>query len=365
MEPFYHPPPSSTTHKLPFPHPSLRSHDLQAITTEWLSLTMDSSPPTQARSLTTTPLPPTPPPLPSDLAPFLKAQEPKALSPAPPQKGFTSSPAASTACKAFSRTPTVKEAKLSLDHTTAVSPFSPPTPPPPPDPDSSFPSPWPDSSFQYNGDRGLHISEGEPNLCVNVPELFSCAVSEPIKSPTQQHKSTVRVNKTTDSKPQAEDPYDELLIMILDGSSSTGDGDILRSSPVDFSPAKLTKESQSRLFSLKAEESHQPDTKPPASNSSGSVRLAVQLHKPVTVEPLSALWGEQKTVSEQPSERPPSVKGKEHTELFIEEDDESRNDKEQDVRVLNETHSPQVQHGVSCISSVWQGCTAIEGTLRK
>ncbi|XP_030588955.1 sorbin and SH3 domain-containing protein 2 isoform X3 [Archocentrus centrarchus] len=353
VKPFY-PPPPSTTHKLPFSHPSLRSLDLQAITTEWLSLTMDPSPSTQARSLTTTPLPPTPPPLPSDLALFLKAQEPKALSPAPPQKGFTSPPAASTTCKTFSRTPTFKEASLSLGHTTTVSPFSPPTPPPPPPAlDSSIPSPLPNSSFQYNGDRGLHITEGDTNLCITMPEVLSCAVSEPIKSPSQpaqQHKSTVRVNKirkTTDPKPQA-DPYDELLCMILDGSSSTDDGDILRLSPVDSSPTKLTKESQSRLFPLKAEESHQPDTKPPAvapaSNSTGSVRLAVQLHKPVTVEPLSVLWGEQRrTLNEQPfdSHRPLSVKGKEYMELFIEEDDEARNDKEQDVRVLNQMHSPQ------------------------
>lgn len=357
MEPFYHPPPPPTTHKPPSPHPSLRSLDLQAITTEWLSLTVEPSASTQARSLTNTPLPPTPPPLPSDLASLLKAQEPKALSSAQPQKSFTLSSLATTACKEFSRTPTFKDANLSLGHTTAVSPISPPTPPPP-DPHFSLTSPLPDSSFQYNCGRGLHITEEDSNLGITTPEVLS----EPIKSatpPAQEHKSTVRVNKsreTPDTKLQVKDPYDELLCMFLDGSSSTDDGDVLRSSPVDSSAAKLTKTSQSRFFPLKAEESHQSDVKPPAvtpaSNSTGSFQLAVQLHKPVTMEPLCVSWGEQsKNVNGQrfDSHRPPSVQAKEYTELFIEEDDEARSEKEQDVRVLNQMHSPQVQHGVHYI----------------
>ncbi|KAL3996680.1 inositol-hexakisphosphate 5-kinase [Sarotherodon galilaeus] len=352
IKPFYHPPPPPTTHKPPSPHPSLRSLDLQAITTEWLSLTVEPSASTQARSLTNTPLPPTPPPLPSDLASLLKAQEPKALSSAPPQKSFTLSSPPTTTCKEFSRTPTFKEANLSLGHTTTVSPISPPTPPPPPDLHFSLTSPLPDSSFRYNCGRGLHITEEDSNLGITTPEVLS----EPIKSatpPAQEHKSTVRVNKsreTPDTELQVKDPYDELLCMFLDGSSSTDDGDVLRSSPVDSSAAKLTKKSQSRLFRLKAEESHQPDVKAPvvapASNSTGSVQLAVQLHKPVTVEPLCVLWGEQsKTVNGQrfDSHRPPSVQAKEYTELFIEEDDEARSEKEQDVRVLSQMHSPQAE----------------------
>uniref|UniRef100_A0A669F3I8 Sorbin and SH3 domain containing 2 n=1 Tax=Oreochromis niloticus TaxID=8128 RepID=A0A669F3I8_ORENI len=351
VKPFYHPPPPPTTHKPPSPHPSLRSLDLQAITTEWLSLTVEPSASTQARSLTNTPLPPTPPPLPSDLASLLKAQEPKALSSASPQKSFTLSSPPTTTCKEFSRTPTFKEANLSLGHTTTVSPISPPTPPPPPDLHFSLTSPLPDSSFRYNCGRGLHITEEDSNLGITTPEVLS----EPIKSatpPAQEHKSTVRVDKsreTPDTELQVKDPYDELLCMFLDGSSSTDDGDVLRSSPVDSSAAKLTKKSQSRLFRLKAEESHQPDVKPPvvapASNSTGSVQLAVQLHKPVTVEPLCVLWGEQsKTVNGQrfDSHRPPSVQAKEYTELFIEEDDEARSEKE-DVRVLSQMHSPQAE----------------------
>ncbi|CAI5680838.1 unnamed protein product [Oreochromis niloticus] len=349
VKPFYHPPPPPTTHKPPSPHPSLRSLDLQAITTEWLSLTVEPSASTQARSLTNTPLPPTPPPLPSDLASLLKAQEPKALSSPSPQKSFTLSSPPTTTCKEFSRTPTFKEANLSLGHTTTVSPISPPTPPPPPDLHFSLTSPLPDSSFRYNCGRGLHITEEDSNLGITTPEVLS----EPIKSatpPAQEHKSTVRVDKsreTPDTELQVKDPYDELLCMFLDGSSSTDDGDVLRSSPVDSSAAKLTKKSQSRLFQLKAEESHQPDVKPPvvapASNSTGSVQLAVQLHKPVTVEPICVLWGEQsKTVNGQrfDSHRPPSVQAKEYTELFIEEDDEARSEKE-DVRVLSQMHSPQ------------------------
>uniref|UniRef100_A0A3B4V455 Sorbin and SH3 domain containing 2 n=1 Tax=Seriola dumerili TaxID=41447 RepID=A0A3B4V455_SERDU len=83
IKPFYHLPPSSTTHDLPSPHPSLRRLDLQAITDEWLSLTMVPSASTPAHSFTTTPVPPTPPPLPPDLTLFQKAPEPKTPSPSP------------------------------------------------------------------------------------------------------------------------------------------------------------------------------------------------------------------------------------------------------------------------------------------
>ncbi|XP_028446796.1 sorbin and SH3 domain-containing protein 2 isoform X7 [Perca flavescens] len=62
IKPFYHLPPSSITRDLPSPHPLLRRLDLQAITNEWLSLTLDPSASTPACSLSTTPVPPTPPP---------------------------------------------------------------------------------------------------------------------------------------------------------------------------------------------------------------------------------------------------------------------------------------------------------------
>ncbi len=170
----------------------------------------------------------------------------------------------------------------------------------------------------------------------------------------------MQVNKSSkipDVELQVKDPYDELLSMILDGPDTrTDNADFSRLSPVDSPPATLTNESQSR-FKLITDESLQPAVKPPevtpTSDSAGSVRLEVQFHKPATMEPLSITWGGQSnTLNEQPieSQRPPSVKDRGYTELFIEEEDEAREDKQEDVKDFNERLSPQVEHGVSCIS---------------
>ncbi|XP_045904115.1 sorbin and SH3 domain-containing protein 1 isoform X8 [Micropterus dolomieu] len=338
---FNHLPPSSTTHDLPSLHPSLRRPELQAITNEWLSLTLDPSMSTPTRSLTTTPVPPTPPPLPADLVPFLKAQEPKALSPVPSQRG------SALPTQTFSRTPPFKEGRLTLGHTPAALPFSQPPPPsPPPLPRSSFTSPLPDSSFRYNSDKGI-----VQTLHISKPEVLSCTVKEPIKSLAQfplQHKSNVQVHKSSkipDVKLQVKDPYDELLSMILD--SGTSSADFSRLSAVDSPPAMLVNEPRGR-FELKAEESHQPAEKPPvvtlASDSTGGARLEVQFHNPVMIEPLSITWGGlSEALNEQTveSQRLPSMKGRECTELFIEEEDEAREDKEEDIKGFNERLSPQ------------------------
>lgn len=354
MESFYHLPPSSTTRGLPLSHPSLKRLDLQAITSEWLSLTMDPSSFTPAHSLTTTPIPPTPPPLPTDLAPFPKAQEPKTPSPAPTQTVFPLLP------QTFSRTPPFKDGRLSLGHTPVVLPGTQPPLPPPPIPPSSLVSPLPDSSLQYNSSRGftktaqiLHIAE---------PKRLSCTVLEPQKSSTQiphRHKSTLPVNKgskTPDVNLQVKDPYDELLSMVLDGSTSRDVVECTRLSPRDSPSATLTNESKSRWFKSKAEKSDQPEENPtaasPASETAGGVWFDVQFHKPVTMEPLSVIWEGQKTlIDDEPveSQMPPTVKEKEYTELFIEEEDEALEDKEANVRVINERLRPKVEHGVSCI----------------
>lgn len=141
--------------------------------------------------------------------------------------------------------------------------------------------------------------------------------------------------------------------MILDGSSSTDDVDFSRFSPIDSPPATPTDESQSR-FELKADESYHPAGKPPAvtaaSKPAGGVRLEVQVHKPVTMAPLSISWGglPKTSTDDEPvkSQSPPSVKGKGFTELFIEEEEDVLEEKEEDVRDLNERLSPQVEHGV-------------------
>ncbi|XP_056228929.1 sorbin and SH3 domain-containing protein 2 isoform X4 [Seriola aureovittata] len=372
IKPFYHLPPSSTTHDLPSPHPSLRRLDLQAITDEWLSLTMVPSASTPAHSFTTTPVPPTPPPLPPDLTLFQKALEPKtpspspSPSPAPTQRSFALPP------QIFSRTPPFKEGRLSLGHTPAALPFSQPPPPlppppsspppPPPAPHVSLTSPSPDSSLRYNSSKGF--TETAQMLCIAKPEVLSCTAGpEPIKPVTQTpqwHKSTAPVNKSgksPDIELRVKDPYDELLSMILDGSTSKNNVDFSRLSPIDSPPATPTSESQSR-FKLKDEESRQPAGKPqavtPASESAGSVRLEVLFHKPVMMEPLSVSWGEQpKTLNDdEPVEfqRPPSVKGKGYTELFIEEEDDALEEKEEDVRVFNERLSPQADVSPSTLT---------------
>nr|XP_046274326.1 mucin-12-like isoform X6 [Scatophagus argus] len=334
IKPSYHQPPSSTPHDLPSPHPPLRRFDLQAVTNEWLSLTMDTSASTPPHSLTTTPVPPTPPPLPTDLAPFLKAQGPKASSPVPSQRGFSVPP------QIFSRTPSCREERHRLGRDPAAMPFS---QPPPPLPHSSLSSP-----LQYNAGKGIaqtfHISK---------PEVLSCTAPEPVKSPTEvplRHKLNVQVSKRSkspDIELQVRDPYDELLFMILDGCTSSGEADFSRLSPVDSPSATLISESQNR-FKPKPEISHQPAMKraevAPASDLTGSVRSEVQIHRPVMMEPLSIFWGGQSEAKdEQPveSQRPPSVKRSGYTELFIEEEEETREDKEEDINGYNERLSPQ------------------------
>lgn len=345
MEPFFNLPPSSTIHHLPSPHSPLRKLDLQAITNDWLSLTMEPRVSTPAGSLAGTPVPPTPPPLPTNFTPFLKAQEPKAPSPAPSQRGFTLPP------RTGSRKPppTFKEGIVGLDHSPVVLPFS---QPPPPDPHSLFTSLLPDPSVQCNNGRGIRIAKRAQPL--HQTEIFSDTQSEPLKSSTQVplwHKSTFSVDKTSktpDVVQNVKDPYDQLLLMFLDAPISAEDGEPLRLSPAERTLTTPNNEPQSK-FKLKAESS-QPAAKPPAvaplSKSTSHIRLEV--HKPVTMEPLSICWdGQSKTLSKQPVEtqRPPSVKGKGY-ELFIEEEDDEREDKEEDVRLFNGRLTPQVAHAV-------------------
>ncbi|XP_069386010.1 sorbin and SH3 domain-containing protein 2 isoform X2 [Paralichthys olivaceus] len=350
-KPFYHLPPSSTTRDLPSPHPSLRRLDLQAVTNEWLSLTLDTTASTPAHSRTTTPAPPTPPPLPVDFAPFQAAHELKtplsspSPSPAPTQRGFALPP------QTFPRNSPFREMRL----TPAVQPFpQPPPPPPPPPPAAPHPSlisPQTDSFLQHNSSRGC--TETAQMFHIATPEVLFCASPEPEKSLTQipqWYKSTAPATKSTkqpDIELQVKDPYDELLSMILDDSTSTDDVGVSRLSPIDSPPATPTNESQNRL-KLNAESHHlvgKPPSVTPASKPAGSVRLEVQFLKPVTMEPLSVAWGGQpKSLNEDEpveSQRPLSVKGKGFTELFIEEEDEALEEKEEDVRVLNERLSPQ------------------------
>lgn len=148
-------------------------------------------------------------------------------------------------------------------------------------------------------------------------------------------------------------PYDDLLSMIMDDSTTAEVPDFSRLSPIDFPLTSLTNETQGR-FQSKAEESDQPEVEPralsPSSDLIGSDRLDEQLHKPLTMESLPMAWGEQsETLIEQrcESESPPSMTAM-GFELFIEEEDEDIEDKEEDIKGFNERLGPQVEHGVSC-----------------
>ncbi|KAJ4923947.1 hypothetical protein JOQ06_028202, partial [Pogonophryne albipinna] len=85
----------------------------------------------------------------------------------------------------------------------------------------------------------------------------------------------------------------------------------------------------------------------------GSDRLDEQLHKPLTMESLPMAWGEQsETLIEQrcKSESPPSMTGM-GFELFIEEEDEDIEDKEEDIKGFNERLGPQAE--VSPSTPTW------------
>ncbi|XP_041838612.1 mucin-2-like [Melanotaenia boesemani] len=348
MELFYHLLPSSTTHELPSPQPSLRRPDLKTVTREWLSLTMDTSSSTPARSLTTTPVPPTPPPLPTDLTPFLAVQEQRATSPAHLKKGFIPP-----------HQPLFTERGAGLGHITSVLPFSQPTSPPPLPPPapplppptihSSFTSSWPDSPLRHNSSRRLHSSEAAQTVPVSKPEI-STQLPEQHTSPSHVNKSS----KGPDIELHVKDPYDELLSMILDGSSNTHHGDISRGPAVSPPQTKLISASQSRCFQKNDEQSLLVAAKPPAvpasGDSPGSVRLEFQ--KPVTMKPLPVLWGEQSVSLNDPvdAQKPLSIEGKEYTELFIVEEDETMMDKEEDISVFNERLSPQAEVSPSTLT---------------
>uniref|UniRef100_A0A087XIY9 Sorbin and SH3 domain containing 2 n=1 Tax=Poecilia formosa TaxID=48698 RepID=A0A087XIY9_POEFO len=188
MESFCHLPPS-----LPSPQPSVRTLNLQAITSEWLSLTLD-------------PLPPTPPPLPTDLAPLLTAQEPTSAS-------------AAASHQPSSRSPVCSDRRAGLGHTPAalrLSQPSPPLPPPlPPPVSSSFTSALPDCLSMHNG-KQLQVSESDNALSFTRPQPLTCTKSVtgtfPSHLPEQQPSAPAHESgKLPDIELHVRDPYDELL----------------------------------------------------------------------------------------------------------------------------------------------------------
>ncbi|XP_023190140.1 sorbin and SH3 domain-containing protein 2 isoform X1 [Xiphophorus maculatus] len=336
---FYLLPPS-----LPSPQPSVRTLDLQAITSEWLSLTLDPSAPTSTPSFTATPLPPTPPPLPADLAPLLTAQEPTSASPAASHKGFSFSH------RPPSRSPVSSDSRAGSGHTPAalrLSQPSPPLPPPlPPPVSSSFTSTLSDSLSTHNGKR-LQVSEADNALSFTRPQPLTCTKSVTGKFsshlPEQQLSALAHESgKLPDIELRVRDPYDELLSAAPDEFSSD-DTDISKEPSVEFICAKVNGESQSRWFQNNVQ---QLSPLAAASDSPGTVHLKLQFHEPLSVKPLSVFIEEQPvSVNEELVEphRPPSEQEHIYTELFIEEEDEDMTDKEENIRELNGRISPQAE----------------------
>ncbi|XP_054912570.1 sorbin and SH3 domain-containing protein 1 isoform X13 [Poeciliopsis prolifica] len=342
---FYLLPPS-----LPSPQPSVRTLDLQAITSEWLSLTLDPSALTPTPSLTATPLPPTPPPLPANLVPLLTTQEPASTSLAASHKGY------SFAHRPSSRSPVSSDRRPGSGHTPSALRLSQPSLPLPPllppPVSSSFTFILPDRLSTHKGKR-LKVSESDNALSFTRPQPLTCtkSVTEKFPShlPEQQLSAPAHESvRLPDIELHVRDPYDELLSAAPDDFSAD-DADISKEPSVEFRCAKLNDESQSRWFQNNVQQ-----LSPPAatSDSPGAVHLKLQFPEPLSVKPLSVFIEEQ-PVSENEElvdpHRPPSEQGHIHTELFIEEDEDTA-DKEENIRELNERISPQAE-ALSCSSS--------------
>lgn len=291
LEPFHHLLPSAPTRDTPAPYSRPRRSNLQSVTSEWLSLTLDPSTPTPTHSLTPTPAPPTPPPLPSDLTLFLRAP-----SPSSPHRNLT---------QAGSRTPPFRQSLGPSSQISAPLPYL------------LRSSPSADSSFRQRA-KGLaqtrHISK---------PKLMFCTEVGPVKSPPAprpQHSLNLQGEpKAPDPDPLVTDPSDGLSATILNGCSGTDQAGVV--------------ETRQRLSD--------PNPEQPPRATAGAVRS----HQPVRAEPLSRFTAAQNERPESPMA--PAVGRSSCTELFIEE--------EEDVLGCRERAPPQVEHGVSCICPVHGG----------
>lgn len=299
MEPFYHLPPSATTRKTPSPYPPPRRSDLQSVTSEWLSLTLDPPTPTL--------VPPTPPPLPSDFTPFIKA------------------PSSSSSQADFS----VEPLELSrIPHSGNFPHFSAPLP------YLIRSSPSPDSSL-----RGS--AKGMAKTChICKPELMFCTEPKPVKSPTDLHPQ----HSLKNSGLPATDPYDELLSMILLGCTGQDE--------------TVTAERRQSFSNPKTESPDPPRASPSETSRARASAGGGHSRAHVRANPVSPTGTDPPQTQNEPvvmSQRPPVVKRSSYTELFIEEEEESVREKEEDVLGCRERAPPQVEHGVCCICRVQGG----------
>lgn len=312
MEPFYHLPPSATTRDTPSPYSSPRRSDLQSVTSEWLSLTLNPSTPNPAHSLTPTPVPPTPPPLPSGFAPLVKAPLPSS-----PKGDFSLEP------RPVSRRPLFQQGRR-LDH---FSPISAPLP------YLLRSSPSPDSSLRHRSKplaQTCHISKPKPMFCTEL-ELKSPPALRP------QHSLGLRAEN---QNPEVSDPRGELLTTILKGCTGNG--------------GTVVDETRRGVSDPNTEPAPQPAADPSGTSPARAPAGGVRSHQPARAEPLSrfAATQNERVVEFQ---RAPAVERSSRGELFIEEEEESAREEEEDVLGCRQRAPPQVEHGVSCICRVHGG----------
>lgn len=301
MEPSYHLPPSATTCKTPSPYAPPRRSDLQSVTSEWLSLTLDPSIPTL--------VPPRLPSPPSDFTPFIKA---------PPSS--SSQADFSVESRELSRIPPFRQGWQSLGHFPHLSA---------PLPYLIRSSPSADSSLRCSAKaraKTCHISK---------PALMFCTEPEPVKSPTALHPQ----HSLEKAHLPATDPYDELLSMVLQGCTGQDETVVAGTHP--------------SLSNPKTETPTPPTARPSgtslarASADNGHSREHVRAYPgfPAGTDPPHT----------QTFHRPPVEKRSSYTELFIEEEEESVREKEEDGLGCWERAPPQVEHGVCCICRVQGG----------
>ncbi|KAG7249245.1 hypothetical protein CRUP_023709, partial [Coryphaenoides rupestris] len=266
---------------LPPPPPASsaqRALQLQAITDEWLSLTLET--PTRGPG---TPAPPTPPPLPAHHHHHYLPLLPQTPPPAPPRRGLTPPPppwraSSGQSSPAFGRV--MPEGNRSLVPLVAPPPPSPPPPPPPPTPQ---PSPY------RAGSGRLFCTE-----MVKHPRLVEHPEVLPQRGWGSSGSSVAERGRESG---KTADPYEQLLAMILDFVTGEEDDEKApaRRSPPERSPmyrppGESHRKQPGKLDSAETTTRTLKATPAaPVGQSTSAVRL--QRHKPETIEPpMSVGW---------------------------------------------------------------------------
>lgn len=157
------------------------------------------------------------------------------------------------------------------------------------------------------------------------PELMFCTEPEPVVSkppPTELHPQHSLENS---------DPYDELLSMIL--QDCTGQGETVKAE---------------RRQSI----SNPPTANPPGSSLARASAGGSHSDERARADPLPSTRTDPPQTQNKrvvQFQGPPGVKRRSYTELFIEEEEESVREKEEEVLGCWERAPPQVEHGVCCI----------------